>query len=321
MVVDQVGSTKIEQSSMESDRLPKCLRGLFSKPSDRVGSTQIGQNETEVPTSVVDAAWQRLEEMCSSWKQFRGTESKPSDRVGLTQIGQNDTEFRTFVPKSIMEDSRRRIEEEYREIESHPSDYFACRRHEWNSYEWLFGIRGPSGTEYQDGIYHGKIHFPKEYPSKPPSFMFLTPNGRFKTRNKIRISRLDEWQPSWGVRDALNALIDEMPTDPDGGSVEYSKKQRREWASRSRAAAPECSTPERQKLVEEIHNYLLSKSSPDPVPSQNHGAKRKHGTGSGGGVVNVIGNIFNANNSNGVGILDSMNEASNPKKAKLDDHV
>ncbi|XP_016648815.1 PREDICTED: ubiquitin-conjugating enzyme E2 32-like [Prunus mume] len=317
---------------MESDRLPKWLRGLFSKPSDRVGSTQIGQNEMEVPTSVVDAAWQRLEEMCPSSKQFRGIESKPSDRVGLTQIGQNDIEFSSRLPKSFMEgycqrieERCRRIKEEYREIKSNPSPYFACRILERNLREWLFGIRGPSGTEYVGGIYIGKILFPKEYPLKPPSFVFLTTNGRFKTHNKIRIKRLDEWQPSWLMRDALDALIEEMPTDPDGGSVEYSKKQRREWARSSRAAAPECSSPERQKLVEEIHNYLLSKSSPDPVPSQNHGAKRKHGTGSGGGangsVVNVIGNIFNANNSKGVGILDSMNEASNPKKAKLDDHV
>ncbi|PQP96555.1 ubiquitin-conjugating enzyme E2 J2-like isoform X1 [Prunus yedoensis var. nudiflora] len=152
---------------------------------------------------------------------------------------------------------RRRLAEEYRAIKSNPSDDFDCRMLERNPYEWQFGIRGASGTEFEGGVYHGRIQFPEEYPSKPPSFTLLTENGRFKTHNKIRIRRLNDWLPSWTVRDALYALIDEMPTYPDGelGSVEYNKEETRDLAIKSRAAAPKFGTSERQKLIDEIHKY------------------------------------------------------------------
>lgn len=38
----------------------------------------------------------------------------------------------------------------------------------------------------QGGLYHGRILLPPEYPFKPPSFLLLTPNGRFETGQKVR---------------------------------------------------------------------------------------------------------------------------------------
>jgi len=43
-----------------------------------------------------------------------------------------------------------------------------------NIFEWQFAIRGPRDTEFEGGIYHGRIQLPSEYPFKPPSFMLLT---------------------------------------------------------------------------------------------------------------------------------------------------
>ncbi|XP_020423693.1 ubiquitin-conjugating enzyme E2 32 [Prunus persica] len=249
-------------------------------------------------------------------KRIRGIESKPSDRVGSTRIGQYQTEIGCVTPR-LFSEAVRRIVEEYRWIRSNPSDDFDCRMLERNPYEWQFGIRGASGTEFEGGIYHGRIQFPKEYPSKPPSFTLLTENGRFKTHNKIRIRRLNDWQPSWRVRDALDALIDEMPTYPDGelGSVEYNKEERRDLTVKSHAAAPKYGTSERQKLIDEIHEYLLSKSPPVPFPQLPQLIPSQASNGTGGSyVVNggyvVSGNTFHATNSNGVGILDSMNAFS-----------
>lgn len=48
-----------------------------------------------------------------------------------------------------------------------------------NIFEWQFAIRGPSETEFEGGIYHGRIQLPSEYPFKPPSFMLLTVILRF----------------------------------------------------------------------------------------------------------------------------------------------
>ncbi|XP_076933697.1 ubiquitin-conjugating enzyme E2 32-like [Bidens hawaiensis] len=167
--------------------------------------------------------------------------------------------------------SVKRILQEVKEMQSNPSDDFMSLPLEENIFEWQFAIRGPSDTEFEGGIYHGRIQLPSEYPFKPPSFMLLTPNGRFETQTKICLSisnhHPEHWQPSWSVRTALTALIAFMPTNPNGalGSLDYKKDERRALAINSREAAPKFGTPDRQKLIDEIHEYMISKA---PLVSQ-----------------------------------------------------
>ncbi|KAJ9699777.1 hypothetical protein PVL29_005579 [Vitis rotundifolia] len=151
----------------------------------------------------------------------------------------------------------KRILQEVKEMQSNPSDDFMSLPLEENIFEWQFAIRGPSDTEFEGGIYHGRIQLPAEYPFQPPSFTLLTPNGRFETQTKICLSisnhHPEHWQPSWSVRTALVALIAFMPTSPNGalGSLDYKKEERRALAMKSREAAPKFGTPERQKLIDE----------------------------------------------------------------------
>ena len=49
-----------------------------------------------------------------------------------------------------------------------------------NLFEWHFTIRGPPGTDYEGGRYHGRILLPPEYPMKPPSIVILTVSERVK---------------------------------------------------------------------------------------------------------------------------------------------
>ncbi|XP_009788582.1 ubiquitin-conjugating enzyme E2 32 [Nicotiana tabacum] len=164
----------------------------------------------------------------------------------------------------------KRILQEVKEMQSNPSDDFMSLPLEENIFEWQFAIRGPRDSEFEGGIYHGRIQLPAEYPFKPPSFMLLTPNGRFETQTKICLSisnhHPEHWQPSWSVRTALVALIAFMPTNPNGalGSLDYTKEERRALAIKSRETAPRYGTPERQKLIDEIHEYMLSKAPPVP---------------------------------------------------------
>uniref|UniRef100_A0A5B6ZKI2 Putative ubiquitin-conjugating enzyme E2 32 n=1 Tax=Davidia involucrata TaxID=16924 RepID=A0A5B6ZKI2_DAVIN len=101
----------------------------------------------------------------------------------------------------------KRILQEVKEMQENPSDDFMTLPLEDNILEWQFAIRGPSDTEFEGGIYHGRIQLPAEYPFQPPSFMLLTPNGRFETQTKICLSisnhHPEHWQPSWSVRTAL----------------------------------------------------------------------------------------------------------------------
>ncbi|KAK8446086.1 hypothetical protein SEVIR_9G433100v4 [Setaria viridis] len=57
-----------------------------------------------------------------------------------------------------------------------------------------------------------------------------------------------------------------MPTNPGGalGSLDYKKEDRRALAIKSREAPPKFGSPERQKLIEEIHEQMLTKAPPVP---------------------------------------------------------
>eukprot|EP00252_Welwitschia_mirabilis_P027245 TRINITY_DN9301_c0_g1_i1.p1 TRINITY_DN9301_c0_g1~~TRINITY_DN9301_c0_g1_i1.p1 ORF type:complete len:199 (+),score=38.58 TRINITY_DN9301_c0_g1_i1:495-1091(+) len=72
------------------------------------------------------------------------------------------------------------------------------------------------------------------------------------------------------VRTALVALIAFMPSKPEGavGSLDYSKEERIALAARSRTHPPKFGNEDRQKLIDEIHEYMLKKSSmPEKSPA------------------------------------------------------
>ncbi|XP_031389473.1 ubiquitin-conjugating enzyme E2 32-like isoform X1 [Punica granatum] len=175
----------------------------------------------------------------------------------------------TMDKYNLKNPAMKRILQEIKEMQSSPSDDFMSL-----PLEWQFGIAGPRDSEFEGGIYHGRIQLPAEYPFKPPSFMLLTPNSRFETQTKICLSMSnhhpEHWQPSWSVRTALVALIAFMPTNPNGalGSLDFKKEERRALAVKSQEAAPRFGSPERQKLIDEIHEYLLTKVPPVPQPGK-----------------------------------------------------
>lgn len=111
-----------------------------------------------------------------------------------------------------------------------------------NFFDWHFTMRGPEDSPYADGLYHGRIEFPNDYPFAPPNFLFLTPNGRFETRTKICLSvttfHKEMWQPAWGVRTMLLAIREHFKVE-DLGAVGYLSYE----------------ASDRQRLAEESHNF------------------------------------------------------------------
>ena len=102
-----------------------------------------------------------------------------------------------------------------------------------------FTIRGADDTDFAGGVYHGRILLPAEYPFKPPHILFLTPNGRFETNTKVCLSfsafHPELWQPAWGIRLILEALISFLPTPADGaiGAVDWKPSERKALAKKS----------------------------------------------------------------------------------------
>jgi len=135
--------------------------------------------------------------------------------------------------------SLRRIKADIRELSIDPSDQYFAAPLESDMFEWHFTIRGPADSEFAGGVYHGRILLPPEYPFKPPNIVFLTPSGRFETNVKVCLSfsahHPELWQPAWGIRLILEAIISFLPTPADGaiGALDWTKEERQKLARES----------------------------------------------------------------------------------------
>lgn len=135
----------------------------------------------------------------------------------------------------------KRILADVRELNKHKT----CRYHavplEDNLFEWHFTIRGPVGTDFEGGLYHGRILLAADYPFKPPNIVFTTKNGRFEVGTKICLSisahHPEHWQPAWGVRTMLEAIISFLPSEGAGaiGALDWTPAERKKLAEESLA--------------------------------------------------------------------------------------
>ena len=121
-----------------------------------------------------------------------------------------------------------------------PLDFVAAPLSD-NLFEWHFTLRGPQGSPYASGLYHGRILLPSNYPFRPPDVVMLTPSGRFEVHKKICLSISSfhpaNWQPSWSIRTVLTALMAFFPTPAAGaiGSLEYTDAEKVALAAKSAA--------------------------------------------------------------------------------------
>eukprot|EP01023_Acetabularia_acetabulum_P022690 TRINITY_DN2229_c0_g1_i4.p2 TRINITY_DN2229_c0_g1~~TRINITY_DN2229_c0_g1_i4.p2 ORF type:complete len:270 (-),score=48.21 TRINITY_DN2229_c0_g1_i4:803-1612(-) len=159
----------------------------------------------------------------------------------------------------------KRILQEMKELKKDTSQEYVAEALEDNIFEWFFVIRGPVDSEFEGGFYHGRIILPAEYPFKPPSFIMLSPNGRFEVGKKICLSisekHPEEWQPSWSLRTALTALIAFLPTPGKGAmaSLDFPKEDRKILAAKSRLGPPSHGNEDRQALITRLHYEILKR--------------------------------------------------------------
>lgn len=132
----------------------------------------------------------------------------------------------------------KRLMREAQEL-SQPTAEYHAQPIEDNLFEWHFSVRGPPDSDFNGGVYHGRISLPPDYPMKPPSIMLLTPNGRFEVNRKICLSisghHPESWRPSWSIRTALLAIIGFMPSPGMGAiaSLDYTMEERQKLAKKS----------------------------------------------------------------------------------------
>ena len=179
-----------------------------------------------------------------------------------------------------MNDSVRRIMAEVRELRrtnSEPGSLFVAEPLESDLFEWHFTVRGPPDTPFENGFYHGRILLPSEYPLKAPEIMLLTPNGRFEVGTRICLSvtsyHQETWQPSWGIRTILTALVGFMPSAAEGvGALDYPPKERRRLAAKSRSfVCQRCGTAVETQFKDAIKRV----QDEEQTITQNENGKRK----------------------------------------------
>ena len=114
-----------------------------------------------------------------------------------------------------------RITKELKEIKNDPPANCSAGPEGDDMYEWQASIMGPKDSPYEGGVFWLKIHFPKDYPFKPPKVMFLTriyhPN--ISSSGAICIDILkDNWSPALTISKVLlcicSLLDDPNPDDP-----------------------------------------------------------------------------------------------------------
>jgi ubiquitin-protein ligase len=117
-------------------------------------------------------------------------------------------------------------------------DYVRIGPFNKNMLRWHFSIKGPVNSAYEEGVYHGLILLPKNYPAMPPRIQMLTPNGRFITNVDICLSASnyhpETWTPKWTMLSLVNALRLHMLTlaNEIGGMIS-SDEIRKRYATES----------------------------------------------------------------------------------------
>ncbi|KAI8336575.1 ubiquitin-conjugating enzyme/RWD-like protein [Chlamydoabsidia padenii] len=166
--------------------------------------------------------------------------------------------------KRILQEAKELANEKTSEYEAHPL--------EDNIFEWHFTVIGPKDTDFDGGRYHGRILLPAEYPFKPPHLIFLTPNGRFELSTKVCLSITDHhpefWQPAWGIRTVLLAVMGFFPTNAQGaiGGLDYPKEERQKLAKQSKAwKCPVCQVKNDDFITETDESSARHDDEPLPA--------------------------------------------------------
>jgi len=115
----------------------------------------------------------------------------------------------------------KRITKELKDINSNPPPQLSAGPAGDDPFHWQATIMGPSESPFEGGVFFLNIHFPTDYPFKPPKFAFTTriyhPNINSNGAICLDILR-SQWSPALTVAKVLlsicSLLCDPNPDDP-----------------------------------------------------------------------------------------------------------
>ncbi|MEW5316311.1 MAG: hypothetical protein WDW38_007690 [Sanguina aurantia] len=174
-----------------------------------------------------------------------------------------------------------RLQKEYKTLLTEPVPGITAHPTEKSLLEWHYVLQGPVGSEYEGGVYHGKLVFPAKYPFAGPAISMCTPSGRFTPNAKLCLSMSDfhpeSWNPMWSCGSILNGLLSFMlDSVSTTGSMASSPAEKAQLAAQS--LAYNCKNPAFKKLFpERVEEHARNLANP-PSP------RTQVGAAGGGGV-------------------------------------
>eukprot|EP00004_Rigifila_ramosa_P026258 TRINITY_DN80_c0_g1_i2.p1 TRINITY_DN80_c0_g1~~TRINITY_DN80_c0_g1_i2.p1 ORF type:complete len:159 (+),score=41.35 TRINITY_DN80_c0_g1_i2:31-477(+) len=115
----------------------------------------------------------------------------------------------------------KRIQKELKDIQADPPGNCSAGPTGNDLFAWQATIMGPQDSPYAGGVFFLNIHFPADYPFKPPKLQFTTriyhPNINANGGICLDILK-DQWSPALTVSKVLlslcSLLCDPNPDDP-----------------------------------------------------------------------------------------------------------
>ncbi|OAD67673.1 hypothetical protein PHYBLDRAFT_188942 [Phycomyces blakesleeanus NRRL 1555(-)] len=166
--------------------------------------------------------------------------------------------------KRIMQEAKELAVEGSFDYEAHPLEAILD-----NIFEWHFTVRGPSETEFENGSYTNK-----KILSCPYIISMIQPNGRFELNTKICLSitgfHPEYWQPAWGIRTVILAVMGFFPTEARGaiGGLDYTKEERIVLAKSSKAwKCPVCQISNEEVLKDIPSGLQRPQRPPEDMPN------------------------------------------------------
>ncbi|CAA0807088.1 Ubiquitin-conjugating enzyme E2 28 [Striga hermonthica] len=182
-----------------------------------------------------------------------------------------------FLPRDWPSMASKRILKELKDLQRDPPTSCSAGPVAEDMFHWQATIMGPPDSPYAGGVFLVAIHFPPDYPFKPPKVAFRTKvfHPNINSNGSICLDILKEqWSPALTISKVLlsicSLLTDPNPDDPLVPEIAHMYKTdrskyettARSWTQKARARAGDRGKSKRAKVAkvgteESSHNPTI----------------------------------------------------------------